>query len=64
MNIQAYSDPCCEAKGVGIRNPSIRERLEDSKQSLESQLKRVNDAITALEANPETAKVLELISKV
>lgn len=46
------------------RNPSIRERLEDQKSSLTAQLSRVNEAIAALDAAPETARVLELISKV
>lgn len=65
MEIQTYNtDPCCEIAPKGLRNPSIRERLEDRKASLQADLKRVNDAIAALDAAPETAKVLELISKV
>ena len=65
MEIQTYNtDPCCEIATKGLRNPSIRERLEDRKASLQADLKRVNDAIAALDAAPETAKVLELISKV
>jgi len=34
------------------------------KNELEDRLKRVNDALIALNNNPETANVLELISKV
>lgn len=65
MNLNTYgSDPCCEVSPKGIRNPSIRERLEDQKSSLTAQLSRVNEAIAALDAAPETARVLELISKV
>jgi len=65
MNIQTYPGEvgCCESP-KGVRNPSIRERLEDQKSALSAQLQRVNEAIAALEAAPETARVLELISKV
>lgn len=62
MNLQTYEDVPC--KQNICRNPSIRERLDDQKTSLEAQLARVNEAIAALEAAPETARVLELISKV
>lgn len=62
MNLQTY-DEC--PKSIGhCRQPSIRERLDEQKQGLEAQLARVNEAIAALEAAPETARVLELISKV
>ncbi len=65
MNIQSYSECApCITESKGIRNPSIRERLEDQKSSLTSQLNRVNEAIAALDAAPVTARVLELISKV
>lgn len=65
MDINTYRDyptePC--VKGLS-RSLSIRERLENQKQDLEANLKRVNDAIQALDSAPETARVLELISKV
>ena len=65
MNIQSYNECApCTLETKGVRNPSIRERLEDQKSSLTSQLNRVNEAIAALDAAPETARVLELISKV
>lgn len=64
MNLNTYGSDPCEIAPKGIRNPSIRERLEDQKSSLTAQLSRVNEAIAALDAAPETARVLELISKV
>jgi len=67
MNISTYSKSPyptgCDVKGLN-RQPSIREHLEDQKSSLSAQLSRVNEAIAALDAAPETARVLELISKV
>lgn len=65
MNLQYYDDsPKCATVGSDCRNPSIKERLESQKQSLTAQLKRVNDALEALNANLEVLKVLELLSKV
>ena len=65
MDIQSYRDYPAEKSVCGVsRQLSIRERLENNKQDLEANLKRVNDALEALDAAPETAKVLELLSKV
>lgn len=64
MELRTYNEASCmETKG--LRGPlSIRERLENQKADLENQLKRVNDAIAAMDSAPETARVIELISKV
>ena len=66
MDINTYPTSCCEVslKGLSQHNPSIRERLNYQKDDLEARLQRVNEAIAALDAAPETARVLELISKV
>jgi chaperonin cofactor prefoldin len=63
MELARYQDSVGESLKM-CRQPSIRERLDERKSALEADLKRVNDAIAALESAPETARVLELISKV
>ncbi len=51
-------------KEARISTPSVPELLRFKRTLLEQQLKEVNDAIAALEANPEIEKVLHLVSKV
>lgn len=48
---------------VEYQEPSILQRLEQKKSRLELQLKEVNDAIKALQVNPEVANVLTLVGK-
>lgn len=43
--------------------PEIRVGLESKKQRLEQQLADVNAALQALDANPEVAKLLELVGR-
>lgn len=43
---------------------TLPERLRDEKAALEQRLSQVNEAIEALEKNPEIEKILHLISKV
>ena len=65
MELTTYNEcKTCSPCGSISRSPSIRERLQMQKNELEDRLKRVNDALIALNNNPETANVLELISKV
>lgn len=42
---------------------SVNGRLQNVKKRLESQLSEVNEALEALEKNPEIARVLTLVSK-
>lgn len=44
-------------------NPDLKEGLINRKQRLEVQLKDINDAIEALERNPEVARILELVGR-
>ena len=44
--------------------PTITEQLKQEKVVLEERLAKVNEALTALQANPEVEKILNLISKV
>ena len=56
----------CESPQALVRNiqPSIEERLLRRKNQLEGDLKDVNVALEALQANPEILKIMCLISKV
>ena len=46
------------------RRMNTREALEQKKIYLEEQLRNVNNAIEALDQNPNVEKVLDLLSKV
>ncbi len=50
--------------GTRLISPSIEDRLLQRKSNLESDLKDVNAALEALQANPEVLKIMCLISKV
>lgn len=43
--------------------PSIRQQLADRKVRLEDELEKVNESLTALDANPELTNVLETLTK-
>jgi hypothetical protein len=43
------------------RNMTPRERLQQKKMHLESELKHVNEALDALTAHPDIEKVFELV---
>ena len=49
---------------ISTKEISIEERLINRKMSLESDLEDVNNALEALQKNPEILKVMCLISKV
>lgn len=52
------------AKALGrIHRPTITQQLEERKKGLLFELKRLNDALDALKANPEVEKVMNLVSK-
>jgi len=56
----------CETKqiaSVQAESPSPLDNLRRRKLQYEERLKAVNDAIEALEANPQVTKVLELLAK-
>lgn len=52
------------SQGMPFRNPTITERLKTKKEILEANLAEVNEALEALEKNPEVSRVIDLISKV
>ena len=57
-------EPCMpEAKNLVCSDDSIRGRLVRNKRRYEEQLKTVNDALEALDKNPELATLLELVQK-
>ena len=55
---------CKSAGGELFRVPSILDGLNNRKAGLESNLREINEAIEALEKNPEIATVIEKIAKV
>lgn len=64
---QYPNDPKMERlaeQGLNRIKPRTRlERLKDAKRGLEQKLKEINDAIEALEANPEINRIMELVEK-
>jgi hypothetical protein len=58
---EVLSKPATEG---GIMPRSMLENLQSTKLRLESELSRVNDALEALQNNPEVAQVLEKVLKV
>jgi len=63
LNYHGGLEKSCIAEVCDSR-PSVKQRLERQKSELENQLQCVNDALEALNANPEVMKVLELVSRV
>ena len=61
MNTQC--EPCQTPVGM-LKQATIEERLINKKSRLEYELKEVNEALEALQANPAISKVLCLISKI
>jgi len=61
---QLSSSDCCDAGAIGrARELTVKEKLLDQRNRYMEILKEVNDAIAALEANPEIEKVLTLVGK-
>lgn len=60
----AAGTECGQSTLSQIQQPSIVDRLKQRRDSLAKQLQTADDAITALEANPETVKIMDLLGKV
>lgn len=52
-----------EAPGNTIRIMNFRERLEERKRIIESQLKEINEALRLLDENPVFEKIRDAISR-
>lgn len=71
MDIENYAGAQCESPyptekscGLGLSNqPSMKDGLLANKKQLELRLQKVNDALAAIEKNPEIATMLETVSK-
>lgn len=51
-------------QGMARTKPRTRlERLKDTKRGIEQKLKEINDAIEALESNPEITRIMELVER-
>jgi thymidylate kinase len=58
------SPECCDERLTGrARELTVKERLLDQRSRYTEILKEINDAISALDANPEIEKVLTLVGK-
>jgi len=53
---------CDESPKMCIK-PDLKDGLVSKKVRLEAQLADINNAIAALESNPEVARLLELVGK-
>jgi len=62
--IMPQSDKIHSGSAKAIHRLSITEKLVHEKESLESRLIEVNQALEALAENPEIEKVLRLVSRV
>ena len=59
-----YGEECgAEMSIAKVASESIKERLQSKQARLEKQLADTNAALEAMEANPEVAKVMELVMK-
>lgn len=63
MDSLLYASECESPQKCVGEQSSIKGSLERKKQNLEKQLATVNEALEALNANPELLKVLELVNK-
>ena len=55
---------CVPSLDSQINQPTIEQRLLQKKSRLEADLADINNALEALQANPEVLKIMCLISKV
>lgn len=58
-------DPCCadSQKSLQCVSPSMLDTLKRRQKEATERLDDLNAAISALESNPEVAKVLELVAR-
>lgn len=49
--------------GGQIQSPGLAERLQQKRESLDNQLKLIDEALAALESEPGVAKAVEAISR-
>lgn len=63
MDVLNRMPDCSQSEKIAC-NPSPLDSLRQQKMYLTERLQRVDEAIQALEENPEVTKVLELLSKV
>ncbi len=64
--VEGFMEPRMASAALGIlpKRPSVLERLMHERNQITERLEQVNDAIGALEANPEVSRVIEIVSKV
>lgn len=63
LNPLSSPEYCDNAMTGRARELTVKERLLDQRNRYTEILKEINEAIAALDANPEIEKVLTLVSK-
>lgn len=58
-----YPVPCCNETLAKCEEPSVLARLANRKNNLLEELKRVDDALEALQKNPEIGDALTKIGR-
>jgi|CXWL01.1.fsa_nt_gi uncharacterized membrane protein YfbV (UPF0208 family) len=53
-----------DAKCIEVRRLTLTERLKEERTNVNSRLQELDQAITALEAQPEMQRLLDIIQKV
>lgn len=64
-NTQKAEMSISDARGLAkqYQPPTVRERLENQKRNLEAELATINEAIAALDQNPEVERVLTILGR-
>ena len=60
----AYMEQAKQTAALEMRRPTTRERLEMAREGLTKSLADVNEAIAALDSNPEFERIHNLLSRV
>jgi ABC-type phosphate transport system auxiliary subunit len=61
--LDPYPTAVTESSGSLGERATIKQRLTRQKSELEARLKQVNDAIDAMNSQPEVAELLELVMR-
>ena len=67
MDALYIGEKCVPSSQVGPSRPytpTLEERLLERKHHYEASLKEINEALAALQANPELLKIVNLVTKI
>jgi hypothetical protein len=63
QNLGGASD-CAVTSSLEIQQPTLLGRLRGRRENFAKKITNLDEAIAALEANPETVKIMDLLGKV